>query len=124
MNHKKLMAAAGIAVLGIGWTACGGGGGGGADDAKVAEGHKLFKGTCATCHGPDGEGMPKLGKNLHANQFTKGLSDAELVEFLKKGRSAGDPLNERGVDMPPKGGNPILTEADLALIVAYMRSLQ
>lgn len=124
MNSRKLMTALAVVVLGTGWIACGGGGGGGAEGAKVAEGHKLFKGTCATCHGPNGEGMPKLGKNLNDNPFTKGLSDVELVEFLKKGRSAGDPLNERGVDMPPRGGNPLLTDPDLALIVAYMRSLQ
>ena len=105
--------------------ACGGGGKeSSVASADAAAGHDLFKRTCATCHGPNGEGMPKLGKNLHANEFVKGTSDAELVEFIKRGRPAGHPENTQGVDMPPKGGNPMLTDADMSGIVVYMRSLQ
>jgi disulfide bond formation protein DsbB len=106
--------------------ACGGGGGGQTAGAspEVAQGHELFKKTCGTCHGPNGEGMPRLGKNLNANEFVASKSDAELIEFLKIGRPATHPDNTRGVDMPPKGGNPALTDEDLGLIVAYMRSIQ
>ena len=68
--------------------------------------------------------MPKLGKNLHRNEFARSKSDDDLVEFLKVGRPAFDPLNERGVDMPPRGGDPALTDDDLRLIVAYVRSIQ
>lgn len=100
------------------------GGGPKASPEDIAAGQKLFRGTCATCHGPNGEGMPKLGKNLNANKFVAGLSDEEFVQFLKVGRSAGDPLNERGVDMPPKGGNPALSDQDLVLITNYVRSIQ
>ncbi len=106
--------------------ACGGGGGGGGGEsatALVAAGEAHYQKTCATCHGKEAQGLPKLGKNLHDNQFTKDLSDAELVEFLKKGRPAWDPLNEQGVDMPPRGGNPALTDQNLAEIVAYLRTL-
>ena len=123
MPRNTFLIALAVAALGVGVIACGGGAGGGADAAKIAEGHNLFKGTCATCHGPNGEGMPKLGKNLNDNEFTNSLSDVELVAFLKEGRPATHPDNDRGVDMPPNGGNPALTEADLALIVAYMRTL-
>ena len=105
--------------------ACGGGGDApAASAADVAAGHDSFKKTCATCHGPNGEGMPKLGKNLNANAFVQGMSNADLVEFLKLGRPSTHPDNTRGVDMPPKGGNPMLTDADLGLIVSYMRSVQ
>ena len=114
-----------IVLLGGLLAACGGGGGGGAaGSAKVAAGEAHFKATCATCHGQDGHGMPKLGKDLHDNEFTQGLSDEEFVAFLKKGRPAWDPLNERGVDMPPRGGNPALTDEDLAEITAYVRTWQ
>jgi len=123
MNYTKSLTAFALAVLAIGGIACGGGGGGGADGGQVTEGRKLFNRTCAVCHGPGGQGSPRLGKSLIDNAFSQDLSDAELVEFLREGRSAGDPLNERGVDMPPKGGNPALTDADLASIVAYLRSL-
>jgi cytochrome c5 len=35
----------------------------------------------------------------------------------------GDPLNTTGVAMPPKGGNPAMSEQDIADIVAYMRTI-
>ena len=110
--------------------ACGGGGGGAAEEASttdyaaLAEGQELFKRTCAPCHGPSGEGIAALGKTLIANEFINENSDAELIEFMKIGRPATHPDNTRGVDMPPKGGNPMLTDEDLAKIVDYVRSLQ
>jgi disulfide bond formation protein DsbB len=90
----------------------------------AASGAEAFAGTCASCHGPDAKGLPSLGKDLTTSEFAMGLSDAELVAFIKTGRPIGDPLNTTGVDMPPKGGNPALTDQDLADIVAYLRTLQ
>ena len=105
---------------------CGGGGGdAGGDDAmaaKIAKGEKLFQRTCATCHGADGHGMPKLGKDLHNNQFTKNLSDEEMLEFIVKGRPAWHEDNTQGVDMPPRGGNPALTDEDILAIIAFQRT--
>lgn len=80
--------------------------------------------TCITCHGPDAKGMPNLGKDLTTSQFSKSKSDAELVDFIKIGRPASDPANEAGVDMPPRGGNPALTDQDLLNIVAFVRTLE
>lgn len=99
-------------------------GGGGASKEQVAAGQKVFVGTCATCHGKDANGLPKLGKNLHNNEFVQGKSDQELIDFLKVGRPAADPLNTTHVAMPPRGGNPALTDTDLANVVAFVRSLQ
>ena len=92
--------------------------------ADVVNGQQKFAATCASCHGPDGKGMPNLGKDLTVSQFVKDNSDAEMVAFLLVGRPASDPLNTVGVDMPPKGGNPALTDQDLLDIVSYVRSLQ
>ena len=92
--------------------------------ADVVNGQQNFAATCASCHGPDAKGMPNLGKDLTVSQFVKDNSDAEMVAFLLVGRPASDPLNTVGVDMPPKGGNPALTDQDLLDIVAYVRSLQ
>ncbi len=64
-----------------------------------------------------------LGKDLHANEFVRGLSDDELLAFLIEGRSAAHPLNERGVSMPPRGGNPSLRDDELRSIGDYLRSL-
>ena len=89
-----------------------------------ARGQVAFAGTCASCHGPDAKGLPKLGKNLTTSEFAKGLSDADLIAFVKTGRPSSDPANTTGVDMPPRGGNPALSDQDLADIVAYVRTLE
>ncbi|MDX1632298.1 MAG: cytochrome c [Thermoanaerobaculia bacterium] len=127
-NQIFVLPAIALALFTFGLVACGGGGGGaGGDDASgemVARGEKLYVQTCGTCHGKDAEGLPNLGKPLLDNEFIQEKSDAEMVEFLKKGRPATHPENTRGVDMPPKGGNPALTEEDLQAIVAYVRTLQ
>jgi mono/diheme cytochrome c family protein len=95
----------------------------GSGTAEAAKGRELYLGTCALCHGSDGEGVARLGKTLEGNEFVDSLSDEELVEFLKQGRPASDPANERGIDMPPRGGNPALADEDLRRIVAYLRTL-
>lgn len=86
-------------------------------------GKEAYSKTCVSCHGPDAKGMPNLGKDLTTSEFVKSKTDVELVEFLKVGRPASDPLNTQGVDMPPKGGNPALTETDLKNIVSFIRTI-
>ena len=90
----------------------------------AAKGKAKFDVTCSACHGPDAKGLTGLGKDLTSSTFSKGLSDPDLIAFLKKGRPASDSANTTKVDMPPKGGNPALTDQDLADIVTYVRSLQ
>jgi len=109
-------------VVGV-LAACGGSGGAGGGSQEVASGQRLFMANCGLCHGQNAEGKPKLGKGLRDNEFVDTLSDDELVVLLQEGRRANHPLNERGVDMPPRGGNPGLTDDDLRQIVAYLRSL-
>jgi mono/diheme cytochrome c family protein len=92
--------------------------------ADLAAGEALFASTCSACHGPAGEGMPGLGKDMTTSQFISEKSDAELIEFIKVGRDPSDPLNTTGVAMPPKGGNPALSDEDLRDIVAFVRTLQ
>lgn len=92
-----------------------------AGDAVI--GQKLFSSACAACHGPHGEGIQGLGKNMTASEFIASQSDDELVNFIKKGRDPYDPLNTTGVAMPPKGGNPALNDHDLYNIVAFIRTI-
>jgi mono/diheme cytochrome c family protein len=87
-------------------------------------GQTLFITSCAACHGVAGEGLPGLGKDMTASEFIASKTDAELVEFIKVGRDPSDPLNTTGVVMPPKGGNPSLSDEDLYHIVAYLRTIQ
>ena len=98
------------------------------DDEQASKGDPVagkdnFK-VCAGCHGPEGEGIANLGKNLHSNAFLADMSDDEAVAFLKTGRPASHPLNTTGVDMPPKGGNPAFDDEDLYDIVAFVRTLK
>lgn len=92
-----------------------------AGDAE--KGKALFASTCAACHGPAGEGVQGLGKDMTESEFIAGLSDEELLDFIKIGRPISDPLNTTGIDMPPKGGNPALDDAKLLDIVAFVRSI-
>ena len=127
MQERRLMMTVGrllavVAFLSL-TVACGGGA---AEDVspEVAQGRELFVGTCAACHGRDAHGMPQLGKDLHNNEYVQSLSQDELAEFFMEGRPINHPLNERGVEMPPSGGNPSLTMDDMQKIAAYVLTLQ
>jgi disulfide bond formation protein DsbB len=124
-----------LLVLAVFLTACGGGAPAAtptpAPTPKPTEppgdptaGKVSYDKTCIACHGVDLKGMPNLGKDLTTSEFVKGKSNPQMVDFLKVGRPASDPLNTQGVDMPPKGGNPALTDSDLLNIVAYVRTMQ
>jgi len=79
---------------------------------------------CIGCHGANGEGVEGLGKAMAGSAFIQSSTDDDMLVFLKKGRPIGDPENTTGVDMPPKGGNPALSDEDLLDIIAFMRTLQ
>lgn len=91
---------------------------------NAEKGKTLYAQTCSACHGPDATGVKGLGKDLVHSKFAKGLTDAEFLAYVKKGRSTDDPLNTTGIAMPPKGGNPALTDQDIMDIIAYLRTLE
>lgn len=95
---------------------------GGYDPSLVERGTTLYA-QCAACHGPDGHGIPNLGKDLVESPFVASLTDEALLSFIKVGRPIWDPENTTGIDMPGKGGNPALTDGDIMAIIAYLRSL-
>ena len=72
-------------------------------------GEQIFVSACAACHGQD----------MTQNEFIDARTDRELVEFIKTGG-----LPDERLVMPPRGGNPTLTDEDLVDIAAYLRSLQ
>lgn len=92
--------------------------------ADALEGRKLYLGTCMSCHGARGEGLPGQGKALLDNEFIGSLDDSKLLAFLKVGRQPWDPQNTTKVQMPPRGGNPMLTDDNLRDVVAHLRTLQ
>jgi mono/diheme cytochrome c family protein len=140
MFAKKSVIVLGIAILILALAACGGGSSEGASAAATprgqveeatpvsmgdaAAGKEHYDSLCIACHGPTGEGIEGLGKPFTTSEFVRERSDEELLAFVKTGRPSGDPLNTTGVDMPPKGGNPALTDDDILDIVAYVRTLQ
>ena len=90
----------------------------------IASGNKLFHTTCIACHGKGGVGIPGNGKSLVKNEFIQSLDEEKLLAFIKQGRGPSDPKNTTGIQMPPKGGNPALSEDDLLDIISYLRTLQ
>jgi disulfide bond formation protein DsbB len=91
----------------------------------ATKGQQTYQTACVACHGPDAKGVQNLGKSLHPSdsEFVTASSDDELVEFIKVGRQPDDPANTTGIAMPPKGGNPAISDADLYNIVAWIRTL-
>jgi disulfide bond formation protein DsbB len=94
------------------------------DLAAIQRGRTVFLKSCTACHGPQGEARPRLGKDLRISKFIADKSDQQMVMFLKLGRNTWDKDNTTGVAMPPKGGNPMVTDQDLTDIVQFIRFLQ
>ncbi len=88
------------------------------------KGRELFRNSCAACHGLRGEGVPGQGKDMRHSEFIRKLDDAGLLAFIQRGRLPNDALSTTGRLMPPRGGNPFLTDANLLDIIAYVREVQ
>lgn len=92
--------------------------------AKMLERGQLdFSVYCATCHGPNAQGLPGLGPNLTSSVFVHSHSNEALVSFIIQGRPIDDPANQSGVAMPPRAGFPRLTDEAIRSIIAYIRTL-
>lgn len=89
----------------------------------IVNGSRLFAATCAACHGREARGLPGLGKDLTTSAYVREHDDESLLAFVNRGRQPGEPGNTTGVAMPPKGGNPALSDDDILDIVAYLRAL-
>ena len=88
-----------------------------------AAGAEVYGSLCFACHGEGAVGVEGLGLSLVESEFVASQSDEELLAFVKVGRSVTDPENVTGVDMPPKGGNPALSDDDILNVIAYIRSI-
>lgn len=132
--RKIVILLAAISVLAVVLAGCGGGNesesdGNGGEAESVASGdpeagEDLYQQNCSSCHGEDAKGLPSLGKDLTTSDFVHSSSEQELLTFVKEGRSIDDPDNTTGVAMPPKGGNPALTDDQILDIIAYIRTLE
>jgi disulfide bond formation protein DsbB len=92
-------------------------------EADPQAGMKLYGNSCAACHGDAGQGVENVGPALAATEFLGSRSDAQMIGFLQVGRTPADADSRMGRAMPARGGNPALTDRDLADIVAHLRTL-
>jgi cytochrome c oxidase cbb3-type subunit III len=76
----------------------------------IAAGTKLFMGSCAGCHGPDGGGGAR-GPNLVRRSLWHPLSDDAIFQVIRKGVP--------GTDMPPTK----LTDEQTWDLVAFIHAL-
>lgn len=83
--------------------------------ANLAEGKKVFDGTCTACHGTGIAGAPRVGdKQAWAHHIAKG--DKVLLQHAEDG------FTGKTGTMPARGGNPALSNQDVADAIAYMKS--
>lgn len=84
--------------------------------ADAAQGAPIFLQNCSTCHGLEGEGVSAPA--LRNDQFIKSSDDQAVINVVSNGRP--------GTAMPAwlqaNGGR--LTPAQIANVVAYLRTLQ
>lgn len=77
----------------------------------------LYVQNCLVCHGDDGAGAMPGVSDLTDNRKWAELADQKLLEKLNNGISP----KGAAVSMPPKGGNPNLTDKELLGIIEYMK---
>jgi putative heme-binding domain-containing protein len=82
--------------------------------ADIEDGGRLYRANCLTCHGPDGNALPKadLSRGKFRRTSTPAGTESELVTIIEKGIP--------GTAMPP---NESINDFQAATIVAYLRSL-
>lgn len=86
-------------------------------NSVVGRGEVVFNGTCIACHGSDGSGSLPGVPDLTGRTGLLSQQDAILLKRMREGfQSPGSPMA-----MPPRGGDPALTDADLKAVLKYMR---
>ena len=91
--------------------------------AMVEEGKGLFGGAgiCASCHAPDGSGVPNLGANLTDEEWVHSDGSFEgILATITAGVTAD--ASTSGIPMPPKGGSAI-TDDQVKAVAAYVWTL-
>lgn len=83
-----------------------------------ANGARIFAQACVACHGRDGKGAIPGVPDLTAAGGRLSKPDSVLLRNMINGfQSPGSPMA-----MPPRGGNPSLTDQDMADVLAHLRA--
>lgn len=90
---------------------------------RLRSGPEVYALYCQACHGQQARGLQNLGLNLTTSAFVAKRSDAELVEFLREGRSpdAKDSVTKKL--MPGMKNYAGFAEENYAKVVEYLRTL-
>lgn len=83
-----------------------------------ANGARIFAQACVACHGRDGKGTIPGVPDLTAAGGRLSKPDSVLLRNMINGfQSPGSPMA-----MPPRGGNPSLSDRDMADVLAHLRA--
>lgn len=94
---------------------------------QFPKGSAIFRSTCQTCHGPDGNGTPSLAPPLNKSQWVTGDKN-KLISIVLFGLTG--PVNVNGHvyqapevagDMPGIGHNDELNDEDIAQLLSFIR---
>ena len=77
--------------------------------ADIEDGGRVFRSTCANCHGPDGNDV--AGIDLGRGQFRRPMTDQDLKQIIRNGIP--------GTSMPGSS----FSDEQAARVVAYLRSI-
>ena len=86
-------------------------------DTSTSNGYKVYTQNCTVCHDEDGTGLMPGVPDLNKSNDLHMRTVEQLVERIKQGSKNSD----LPVVMPPKGGNPNLSDDDIRDVVIYMR---
>ena len=90
--------------------------------ARAADVKENWEKQCQKCHGPDGKGQTRMGRQAGVKDYT----DAKVQEELKDDKAAAA-IKEGIVENGKKKMDPYkekLNEAEIKALVAYMRAFK
>lgn len=97
-------------------------------EARYPKGVMIYKSTCQTCHGADGNGIKSLAPPLNQSEWVVGNKD-KLIPIILYGLTGPVPVNghlytkpEIMADMPGIGASAEFTDQDVAELLNYIRS--
>jgi putative heme-binding domain-containing protein len=82
----------------------------GGDPQAIDGGKNIYRGRCAVCHGIDAKGY--RGSDLTTGDWVHGGSDAQIFRTIARGIT--------GTEMP---GNGNMSEEEVWMVIAYLRTL-
>lgn len=86
--------------------------------AEPTDGKAIYLKTCYVCHGDDGSGNMPGVSDLSKNTRLFIEPEITLIARIKNGIPGSS-----GVSMPPKGGNPDLSDEQLKSVLHYIKQM-